>query len=497
MADPVVDQLEVVDVEEEQADDAFPGTGLVDCLGQAAGEELPVRQVGQGVVVDPVLQGAVGAAALDRVAEHVGGGPEEVAVLFAEGAEPVGVDDDDPELVDGPHDRGDHRTAHRFRQERREPFEPRVIRPGRDQHHVALGQVAVRVLLRVVGQHVGPAQVGRSMPEMELLVVLLLPDRGLDHIVELADPLDRVLKQRVRILAPDRHLAEPGHQHLLLGLQLDRGFGRLEGGDVLHHPMPEWGPVFVPDQPGPLVDPYVAPVAGPQPVLGRGMEVEPDQPLVLEGERVVAIVGMDRAVPERGVRGPLIGRIAEDLLDLRADVMPAARLAHLGRVEDGRHRVDQVLEALGVHLLPVHVVLRRGRTGTGEGAALFVGRVGVLAEPDREGFGGLLQLGHSGRTLGGPGGGKPDPVKLGMGETSDCHAVQGAVGSPDRDPCRDRGQLGEQQRVELGRAGGDRPFVVADHRSDRTELLDRRPGGDPGGLVDRTRSPQLVQQRLQ
>src|SRR5262245_43618553 len=72
--------------------------------------------------------------------------------------------------------------------------------------------------------------------------------------------------------------------------------------------------------------------------------------LALLSDHPLAIVGMEQAGPELRVGLPLLGGVAEDLLDLWADVSPLAVLADLAGVDDRRQALDEaavVLPRLG------------------------------------------------------------------------------------------------------------------------------------------------------
>src|ERR1700749_660791 len=63
-------------------------------------------------------------------------------------------------------------------------------------------------------------------------------------------------------------------------------------------------------------------------------------------ERPAAILGVQEARPEARVADELLRPVAEDLLDLRADVAPAAMFAQLGGVDDDRELLDQAAEVV-------------------------------------------------------------------------------------------------------------------------------------------------------
>ena len=72
--------------------------------------------------------------------------------------------------------------------------------------------------------------------------------------------------------------------------------------------------------------------------------------LALLGERPLPVVGVELPRPELGVGDPFLGGVAEDLLDLRADIAPLTVLADLAGVDDRGQPLDEatvVLARLG------------------------------------------------------------------------------------------------------------------------------------------------------
>ena len=97
VAEAVVDELEVVEVEEEDPDRRAGDRGAAERVVDRVDEAEPVGQAGERVVEDAVAERAVGGVALEGVGEDVGGGFEEGDVLGAEAARFGGVDVEDAE----------------------------------------------------------------------------------------------------------------------------------------------------------------------------------------------------------------------------------------------------------------------------------------------------------------------------------------------------------------------------------------------------------------
>ena len=81
VAEAVVDQLEVVEVEEEDPDRRAGDGRALQRVVERVDEAEAVGQAGEGVVEDAVAQRLVGGVALERVGEDVGGGLQEGHVL--------------------------------------------------------------------------------------------------------------------------------------------------------------------------------------------------------------------------------------------------------------------------------------------------------------------------------------------------------------------------------------------------------------------------------
>jgi hypothetical protein len=145
----------------------------------------------------------------------------------------------------------------------------------------------------------------------------------------------RLLHEVREARALQRVLAQPGDRRLLRRAQLQLGLGVLLVGDVGHHAVPALEAV------GPLAhdrvvaDPHGVAVAVQQPVLDGGGERGPAVgELLLLGEDALGVVGVQPARPHPRVRAPCVRGEAQDLLDLRAHVVPAAIAAGISGVED-------------------------------------------------------------------------------------------------------------------------------------------------------------------
>ena len=86
VAEAVVDQLEVVEVEEEDPDRRAGDRGAAERVVDRVDEAEPVGQAGEGVVEDAVAERLVGGVALEGVGEDVGRGFQEGDVLGTEAA---------------------------------------------------------------------------------------------------------------------------------------------------------------------------------------------------------------------------------------------------------------------------------------------------------------------------------------------------------------------------------------------------------------------------
>ena len=163
VADAVVDQLEVVEVEEEDPDRRARDGAARERVAERVDEAEPVGQAGERVVQDAVAQGLVGAVALDRVGEHVRRGLDEVDVLRGEVVGFGGVDVEHAEgaLLAG--DRHGEAAAHADHPQRRRHREAPLARPVVDDHVQARLQRGARV--RVAGGR--GAALGPTPPLLE------------------------------------------------------------------------------------------------------------------------------------------------------------------------------------------------------------------------------------------------------------------------------------------------------------------------------------------
>ena len=250
----------------------------------------------------------------------------------------------------------------------------------------------------------------------------------------------------------------------------------------------------------------ISPSRRAHPVLDRRRLAAAEQRLVFDRQRPLAVVGVQQPRPEARVGEELLGAVAEDLLDLGADVAPAALLAELGGVDDHRQPLDHpavVLSAAAGDLVeeladlvvwPVALaglahrggIDRSGRClnleprGTGSFAAdpsarhtrhdLYVddrGRVRLVREPAKRRIGAVA-----------PG---DRAVKAAEGEGADEAAV-GLVGGVelfdlgDRRAAAEPGEVADQLDVAEV-AGRQRVHLAA---AEEGQALDR-PGADFGG----------------
>ena len=89
-----------------------------------------------------------------------------------------------------------------------------------------------------------------------------------------------------------------------------------------------------------ILKPDRAPVAGQHPVLDhQGLAGLAAPGLRLPVHRLV--LGMDALVEERGVGGPFLGRVPQDVLDARAHVQPFAGSLELRHVDDRRQLLQR------------------------------------------------------------------------------------------------------------------------------------------------------------
>jgi hypothetical protein len=97
VAQAVVDELEVVDVEEEDRHPGLAAVRLGQCDREAVDEERAVRQPGEGIVQSLMADVGLGSAALCGLGQQVGDRVHEVELVLSERA-PVGrLDREDAE----------------------------------------------------------------------------------------------------------------------------------------------------------------------------------------------------------------------------------------------------------------------------------------------------------------------------------------------------------------------------------------------------------------
>ncbi len=372
VAEAVVDQLEVVEVEEEDPDRRAGDRGAAERVVDRVDEAEPVGQAGERVVEDAVAQRAVGGVALEGVGEDVGGGFEEGHVLGAEAARLARVD---VEHAEGPVLAVDHHRQRGGGAEGADGGRHReaiVARPVGDDHRDAGVERRARVRFAPGGDAAAFAAAAVLQPGAEVEPTAVAPDlpytRGLDP-VEFADQGHRVVHQRLGVAVFQRPPAEPGDHRLLVERPLQVDLDRLALGDVVEDAVPDRDAGAVglehrlvehPDQPAALRI---------HAVLDRRGFAVAERVAAFHRQRVEAVVGMDLAGPEARVAEELLRGEAEDLLDLGADVAPAPGLTELGGVDDDRQPVDQ----------PTALVVASPAEAVEEGAESFVlGPVWIL-----------------------------------------------------------------------------------------------------------------------
>ncbi len=362
VAEAVVDQLEVVEVEEEDPDRRAGGGRPVEGLVEGVDEAEPVRQPGQGVVQDAVAQRLVGGMALDRVGEDVGGRLDEGDVLGAEAVRLGRVQVEHPErmVLAVDHHRqaaggGDDAQHRRHR-------EAGLGVPVGDDRVGAGVESGTGVGVEGGGDTAAGADDLALEPGAQVeaaAVAAELPDAGALDAVDFGDQLGRGPQQRLGVAVLQRPLAELGDHGLLGDGLLQLRLGALALGDVVEDAVPDRDAFVVGLQDRFVEHPDDLAGPGAQPVLDRPRAAIAEVDLGFVGQRRLAILGMQEPGPETGVGLELLGGVAEDLLDLGADVMPLAVLAHFGGVDDHRQALDQapVVLAAGGYLVEKFVDL--------------------------------------------------------------------------------------------------------------------------------------------
>ena len=222
VADAVVDQLEVVEVEEEDPDRRAGDGAAVERVAERVDEAEPVGQAGERVVQDAVAQRLVGGVALDRVGEDVGRGLDEVHVLRREA---VGLGRVDVEHAEGlllAVDQHREAAAHAEHPQRRRHREAALARPVVDDHVQARVErgAGVGVARRRGAGRADDAVLEPGAQAQPAAVAADLPDAGAVDPVDLGHQRDRLAHQRVRVAVLQRPLAEAGDRGLLGGRAL-------------------------------------------------------------------------------------------------------------------------------------------------------------------------------------------------------------------------------------------------------------------------------------
>ena len=510
VADAVVDQLEVVEVEEEDADRRARGDAAAQRVAQRVDEAGPVGQAGQRVVQDPVAQSLVGAVALQGVGQHVRRGLDEVDVLRGEVAGLGGVDVEHAEgaLLAG--DRHREAAAHAEYPQRRRHREAALARPVVDDHVQARLQRGARV--RVAGRR-GAAfraclpllETGAEMEASPLPA--RFPDAGRLDPVDLGHQRHRLLGQPGRIAVLERVAAEPRHRRLLGGGSLQLLLGDLALGDVVEDAVPDRGPLAVGLEHRLVEDPDDGALTGDHPVVDRRGAAVGHHLASLLLERPLAVVGMKPLRPEPRIGHPLLRAVAEDLLDLGTDIAPATPFAELAGVDDRRQALDQatvivagrrdLVEELGTPALrasprpwnrprvpcgPIGTVpgslkpasIYTSRSSTGRRGRETVRTARRTPRPPRPWRGG--RAGRGGRPASGRSDRRPGASRDRRGRTAPRHCtVQGPISGIASSRASAAGSPGDTRPAAISRATARRAIARPGERSIEASSAGARP----------------------
>jgi len=162
------------------------------------------------------------------------------------------------------------------------------------------------------------------------------------HLAALASPQsmpDTVVKEL--------SVGEP-RKRIMEGLVFQTLLELLLPGDVHQDAVPGHPTLLVPQCHCVIPHPHRGPGTVKQPV-GVGVDrviASRHEEALLFGQGALPVLWMKLSEPYSGVGHPLLGREAEDGLDLRADVEPSAVGPRLGDIDDRRHPLDLKLGAL-------------------------------------------------------------------------------------------------------------------------------------------------------
>ena len=215
VAEAVVDQLEVVEVEEEDSDRRAGDRRPPQRVGQRLDEAGPVRQPRQRVVEDPVPQRLIGDVALDRVGEHVRRRLDEVDVLGREAARLGRVDVEHPERLLLPFDHHGEAAADAEHPQRRRHRVALLAGPVVDDHVQAGVDRGPGVRVARGGDPAAGADhlAFQPGPQVEAAAVAVeLPDAGAVDAFGLRQQGDRLGHQRLGVAvlrAPARRASPP------------------------------------------------------------------------------------------------------------------------------------------------------------------------------------------------------------------------------------------------------------------------------------------------
>ena len=330
MAEAVVDQLEVVEVEEQDRGQRPLAAQARERVLEAVDEQHPVREPGQRVVHCPFADRVLDRLALERVGQHVRERLEEVDIAGGEFPRAHRLDHQDPERPARPALDLDREPGARPPASEVRLLEAALGVPVLN-HHRRPAQQRVSRLRSLAGRVPQRSDLGLGPPDpaaenQAVLVGEELPHRrdlGAEHA---SGPVHRLVHQIDRARSLQRVLAEQRHRRLLRRAPLELVLDPLAVGDVVEHAVPADLAVLGLREHCVVADPDRMSVAMNHPVLERDVVgLDASEP-VLARQDPVAVLRVQPLGPQPGVGTPFGGGVAEDLLDLRAHVVPASPL---------------------------------------------------------------------------------------------------------------------------------------------------------------------------
>jgi hypothetical protein len=344
MSEAVVDELEPVEVEEQDGRQGAVTRQTRERMLEPVEEQRPIGQPGERVVQRTMADLVLGRLALERVGQYVGQRLEEVQVagvvlthpprLHTEHAEWAGrsLDGHDGAAL-GAEGMGEQRLVEALLR----------VPVGDHDRTVAEDRVAgVRAAIeRRAGRLVDPPTDAGSEHQAFLLGEKFHHAGRLDT-EDLGGEVHRLLHQVGGAPPLECVLAEPGHRGLLCCPLLELLLGQLLFGDVGEHAVPTGMPGVIGDQHGVIADPHDATLAIDHPVLAGASLENAVGRLGLGVDHPVAVLGVQPVQPQAGALHPFPRREAEEILNSRADVMPAPLGAAVGHVDDSWYTRQQV-----------------------------------------------------------------------------------------------------------------------------------------------------------